>query len=84
MSMVALFAADKVRSALCKRSALEAGKTLITEPMSTRKYCLVFLSKNQSKWDLPVEWDTFSDWWADYPIQITWLAEFRRFEPNLA
>ena len=39
MLMVELFAARKVRSVLCKQSVLVAGKTLISEPASTRKYC---------------------------------------------
>ena len=36
--MVELFSACKVRSALCERSALVAGKILISKPVSTRKY----------------------------------------------
>ena len=38
MLMVELFSACKVRSALCERSALVAGKILISKPVSTRKY----------------------------------------------
>ena len=70
MLMVELFAARKVRSVLCKRSVLVAGKTLISEPVSTRKYCLMFESKSRSKWDLPVEWAAFTDWLAGFPIEI--------------
>ena len=68
--MVELFAARKVRSVLCKRSVLVAGKTLISEPVSTRKYCLMFESKSLSKWDLPVEWAAFTDWLAGFLIEI--------------